>query len=283
MATSKFRLGYRQLRAKLGLPPRPRRAKRPPIMKSVTFFVLSAIGFLGILAASAVLLPPRIETYEATPDYSIESPVESPTSLITASPAPRRHPTKTPSKRVLPPKPAKPTPAPKIVGVRYACAPLNVRVEPGRKTKIVDQVDPRTKIRIMNRVSGDWRMVRFEKKNRWMYSPCLWKSPPPKPKPTPKPEPPKQSASPTPKTSTNSVWDKLAQCESGQRWSYNGSSGFDGGLQFLPSTWTAYGGGKYAKYAWQATREEQIAIAKKVLAAAGWGSWPACSSKLGLR
>ena len=33
----------------------------------------------------------------------------------------------------------------------------------------------------------------------------------------------------------------------------------------------------------EASREEQIAIAKKLQADAGWGAWPACSSKLGLR
>ena len=79
------------------------------------------------------------------------------------------------------------------------------------------------------------------------------------------------------------VWDQLAQCESGQDWSYNGSSGYDGGLQFLPATWRAYGGGEYAQYAYQASREAQIDIAERVLDDVGWGAWPACSRKLGLR
>ena len=39
------------------------------------------------------------------------------------------------------------------------------------------------------------------------------------------------------------VWVALANCESGGRWHYNGSSGFDGGLQFHPSTWAAYAPG----------------------------------------
>jgi hypothetical protein len=33
----------------------------------------------------------------------------------------------------------------------------------------------------------------------------------------------------------------------------------------------------------KASREEQIRVAKKVQASQGWGAWPACSSKLGLR
>jgi hypothetical protein len=80
-----------------------------------------------------------------------------------------------------------------------------------------------------------------------------------------------------------SVWDALAQCESGGNWAYNGPSGFDGGLQFDPSTWTAMGGGQYAPYAYMASREQQIAIAERTLTSSGWGAWPACSSRLGLR
>ncbi len=32
-----------------------------------------------------------------------------------------------------------------------------------------------------------------------------------------------------------------------------------------------------------ASREEQIVVAERVLAKQGWGAWPACSRKLGLR
>ncbi len=78
------------------------------------------------------------------------------------------------------------------------------------------------------------------------------------------------------------VWDRLAQCESGGRWDLNVGA-FDGGLQFHPATWRGFGGERYAKYAWQATREEQIDIAEMVKARQGWGAWPACSRKLGLR
>ena len=79
------------------------------------------------------------------------------------------------------------------------------------------------------------------------------------------------------------VWDRLAQCESGGNWSYNGPSGFDGGLQFHPGTWSAYRLPGYPAYAYQATREMQIRVAERVLASQGWGAWPACSAMLGLR
>ena len=81
----------------------------------------------------------------------------------------------------------------------------------------------------------------------------------------------------------DSDWDRLAQCEAGGNWQINTGNGYHGGLQFSPSTWRAYGGGQFAPFAFQATREQQIAIAEKVLAGQGWGAWPSCSSRLGLR
>lgn len=79
-----------------------------------------------------------------------------------------------------------------------------------------------------------------------------------------------------------SVWDAVAQCESGGNWSINTGNGFYGGLQFTAQTWRAYGGTAYAAYANQATRDQQIAIAQKVLADAGPGAWPVCSQRAGL-
>lgn len=76
-----------------------------------------------------------------------------------------------------------------------------------------------------------------------------------------------------------STWDALAQCESGGNWNTSTGNGYSGGLQFTPSTWAAYGGtGDPAS----ASREQQIAVAERVLAGQGWGAWPACSAKLGL-
>lgn len=86
-----------------------------------------------------------------------------------------------------------------------------------------------------------------------------------------------------PAVADGSVWDELAQCESTGNWAINTGNGFHGGLQFTPQTWLAYGGGEYAPYAYMATREEQIAVAKKVQASQGWGAWPACTAKMGLR
>ena len=81
----------------------------------------------------------------------------------------------------------------------------------------------------------------------------------------------------------STVWDKLAQCEATGNWAINTGNGYYGGLQFSAGTWKGHGGGVYAPYAHLASREQQIAIAEKVLASQGWGAWPSCSSKLGLR
>ena len=76
------------------------------------------------------------------------------------------------------------------------------------------------------------------------------------------------------------VWDRLAQCESGGNWSTNTGNGYSGGLQFSASTWRANGGSGSAH---QASRAEQIRVAQRVQASQGWAAWPACSSRLGIR
>ena len=86
-----------------------------------------------------------------------------------------------------------------------------------------------------------------------------------------------------PVVSNGGVWDSIAQCESGGNWAINTGNGYSGGLQFAAGTWSGHGGGQYAPSAHLATREQQIAIAEKVRASQGWGAWPACTSKLGLR
>ena len=77
----------------------------------------------------------------------------------------------------------------------------------------------------------------------------------------------------------NGVWDQIAQCESTGNWAINTGNGYYGGLQFNQGTWDAYGGQEFAPRADLATREEQIAIAKKTQAAQGWGAWPHCSAQ----
>ena len=78
----------------------------------------------------------------------------------------------------------------------------------------------------------------------------------------------------------DSEWDRVASCESGGNWAINTGNGYHGGLQFSQGTWAAHGGGEYATSANQATRDQQIAIAERVLASQGRGAWPVCGRGL---
>jgi hypothetical protein len=80
----------------------------------------------------------------------------------------------------------------------------------------------------------------------------------------------------------SSVWDDLARCESGGDWAINTGNGYYGGLQFSHATWHGYGGGEFAEYPHEATRDEQIVVAERLRAARGYAPWPACRAKLGL-
>lgn len=79
-------------------------------------------------------------------------------------------------------------------------------------------------------------------------------------------------------------WDRIADCESGERdgagnpipgtarWDINTGNGYYGGLQFHHDTWIAYGGGAYSNNAHETSRANQIAIASGM----GLGHWPHC-------
>ncbi|WP_338702718.1 transglycosylase family protein [Streptomyces sp. Q6] len=78
------------------------------------------------------------------------------------------------------------------------------------------------------------------------------------------------------------TWNKVAACESSGNWSINTGNGYYGGLQFTRSTWAAYGGTAYAPRADLATKDQQVAVAEKVLKGQGPGAWPVCSQRAGL-
>lgn len=73
-------------------------------------------------------------------------------------------------------------------------------------------------------------------------------------------------------------WDAVAACESGGNWAANTGNGFYGGLQFKVSTWKEHGGtGSPA----DASRDEQIAVANRVMANQGPKAWPKCGHHAG--
>lgn len=74
-------------------------------------------------------------------------------------------------------------------------------------------------------------------------------------------------------------WDAIAQCESGGNWAADTGNGLYGGLQISPSTWNANGGGGMAGLPDEASRLEQIQVAKNIMATQGPEAWPKCSSR----
>lgn len=86
-----------------------------------------------------------------------------------------------------------------------------------------------------------------------------------------------------PQVSQGETWDALSRCEAGGNWAINTGNGFYGGVQFDQNTWERNGGLRYAQRADLASREEQIAIAEVTRARQGWGAWPTCSGRLGVR
>jgi len=82
----------------------------------------------------------------------------------------------------------------------------------------------------------------------------------------------------TASAATGAQWDAVAQCESGGNYAINTGNGFSGGFQFTPSTWSAFGGQGAPQ---NATRDQQIQVAERVLAGQGKGAWPVCGKNLG--
>lgn len=77
------------------------------------------------------------------------------------------------------------------------------------------------------------------------------------------------------------VWHDLAMCETGGKMNNpNTGNGYYGYFQFSLGTWQSVGGSGYPH---EHSYGTQKAFAQKLQARSGWGQWPACSAKLGLR
>lgn len=76
------------------------------------------------------------------------------------------------------------------------------------------------------------------------------------------------------------VWKRLAECESGGNPRAVNPAGYYGLYQFSLATWNSVGGkGNPAN----ASPAEQTKRAKILQKRSGWGQWPACSIKIGVR
>lgn len=80
---------------------------------------------------------------------------------------------------------------------------------------------------------------------------------------------------------TGDVWGALAACESGGNPTSRSASGrYTGAFQFADATWQSLG---YSGSAADHPYATQLAGAQRLQARSGWGQWPRCSRKLGLR
>ena len=82
-----------------------------------------------------------------------------------------------------------------------------------------------------------------------------------------------------PSVASNSVWDKIAQCESGGNWHINTGNGYYGGLQFSAATWHSVGGPGLPH---ENSRETQIKYAKILQAALRLGPVGLCPREVQL-
>lgn len=91
------------------------------------------------------------------------------------------------------------------------------------------------------------------------------------------------TAPPAAATSSSWPWDDLRLCEAPDwagGWQANTGNGYYGGLQFALQSWRSVGGTGYPH---EHSREVQIEMGRRLQAVQGWGAWPRCSKKLGLR
>lgn len=71
-------------------------------------------------------------------------------------------------------------------------------------------------------------------------------------------------------------WERIAWCESGRQWSLratNRTGTYGGGLMIRDNVWREYGGREFAQTADQASKEQQIEIAERILDDVGWKAW----------
>ncbi|ORW96394.1 transglycosylase family protein [Mycolicibacter terrae] len=71
-------------------------------------------------------------------------------------------------------------------------------------------------------------------------------------------------------------WEAIAKCESGGDWAADSGNGDYGGLQISAAAWDANGGVGLPS---QASPQQQIAVAKRIMADQGPGAWPTCASR----
>jgi resuscitation-promoting factor RpfD len=73
-------------------------------------------------------------------------------------------------------------------------------------------------------------------------------------------------------------WEAIAQCESGGNWAANTGNGDYGGLQISLPTWDPKRGAELSPLPSTASPQEQILVARRIMATQGTRAWPRCAS-----
>ncbi|WP_218220774.1 SH3 domain-containing protein [Nesterenkonia sp. Act20] len=181
----------------------------------------------------------------------------------------------------------------KSVGTAYSTNAVNVRMGPSVNHSAMFSVRSGTKVELLEKKKDGWQEVRVNGATGWMSAQLLTSK-------APSATGPANSGSSGSSGSTSgsgsssssnmhtkskngpysAIWDKLAQCESGQNWKIDTGNGFYGGVQFSPESWEAVGGSGFPH---EASRAEQIKRAYMLYKKQGWNAWPLCNAKLGLK
>lgn len=88
---------------------------------------------------------------------------------------------------------------------------------------------------------------------------------------------PPATAAPSTSSSSDAVWDRLAQCESGN--TNDPGAPYYGYWQFDEATWLGMGQTGLPN---DHSRAQQLVVAKRLHAMRGWAPWPGCARALGL-
>jgi hypothetical protein len=169
--------------------PRPRRALRPTVAVRVARvavpLALVGLGTSGVVAfalpgsGARTAVPAPSRSVPAAPGVR-EQPVSrdlartaSPTPLPTATPTARPTPRPTTKSAARPAKKARPSADdlaahPKVSSTVWATDQLNIRTDPAKKSDVVTEVAPGTKLSATSTVRGGFRLVVFKGKGRWV-------------------------------------------------------------------------------------------------------------------
>ena len=160
---------------------------------------------------------------------------------------------------------------------------VRVRTQPGLQSATVTTLDRGTKLTVTGAARNGFAPVSYKGVTRWVSTDYLSATAPKaraKVKATSSPSSSSSSSSsrssskkPALNLARAAMWDRIARCESGNRWNINTGNGYYGGLQFNLATWRGVGGEDFATRPDLATRAEQITVANRLYAQRGLQPW----------